>query len=118
MTTPNLVNTSNIQAHSACINATTVSGNIIVNVPGTNSSIRLNTIILANYSGNIIQSNVVLNRLTGSYYLGGNISIPAYSTLVLMAKDTVLYIEENDYLQANASANVALTVTTSYEQIS
>lgn len=118
MAAPNIVNLSNIVAHTATINATTITSNVIVNGPNTNTSTRLNTIILANASGNVVQANVVLNRSGTIYYLAGNMSVPTYSTLVLLAKDTVLYIEENDSLQANASANNAITVTTSYELIS
>ena len=118
MAAPNIVNLANIVAHTAAINATTVMSNVIVNGPDTSTSIRLNTIILTNYGASTVQSNVVLNRSQTVYYLGGNISVPAYSTLVLLAKDTVLYIEENDSLQANASAGDTLTVTTSYESIS
>lgn len=118
MAAPNIVALSNIVAHTAAINSTTVMANIIVNGPNTATSCRLNTVILANYTGSVVQATVQLNRSGTIYYLAGNLSVPTYSTLVLLAKDTVLYLEENDSLQANTSANNAVTVTTSYELIS
>jgi hypothetical protein len=52
------------------------------------------------------------------YYLGGNVSIPANSVLTLLAKDTSIYLEEGDVIQANVTANSAVTITASYELIS
>jgi hypothetical protein len=118
MAAPNIVNLSNISPHTATITGTTVMSNVIVNGPSTSTSCRLNTILLSNFSGNIVQANVILNRSGAVFYLAGNMSIPTYSTMVLLAKDTLLYIEENDSLQANTSANSAITVTASYELIS
>jgi len=44
-------------------------------------------------------------------------SVPANSALMVIAKDTVIYMEEGDFLQANASASSA-HLTASYEIIS
>jgi hypothetical protein len=59
-----------------------------------------------------------LNRSSTNYYIGGNLSIPAQSTLVALAKDTSLYLEEGDVLQINSSANSSISMTASYEIIS
>ena len=59
----------------------------------------------------------MINRSSTIYYIGGNVSIPAYSTLVVLAKDTSIYLEEGDVLQANVSANTTVNLTSSYELI-
>ena len=73
--------------------------------------------IPSNYSGTIASANVVVNRGATVYYVGGTVAIPANSTLVLLAKDTSLYLEEGDVLQANVSANTSISMSAGYELI-
>ena len=58
-----------------------------------------------------------MGRGTSTYYIAGNMAVPANSTLVVTAKDVVIYMEEGDYLQANASSATAAQITCSYEVI-
>lgn len=117
MANPNIVNVSTIYGKTALVNLTTVTGNIVTNAAASGVVDKLNNVILSNYTANTVTANVMINRSTTTYFVGGNVSIPANSTLVLLAKDTQLYLEEGDVLQANASANTAVTITASYEQI-
>jgi len=79
---------------------------------------KLNDIILTNYTGSNVTSNVLINRSSTTYYIGGNISVPPYSTLVLLGKDSSLYLEEGDVIQANVSANASVSMAASYELMS
>ena len=97
---------------------TTVTANVLTNTSSSNSVIKLNTVVLANYSGSAVTANVLMNRSSTAYYIGGTVSIPANSTLVLLAKDTVTYMIEGDVLQANVSANTAVSLMCSYETLS
>jgi len=118
MSAPNLLASTSVTGKTAYAALTTVMSNVIVNSTTSNSSAKVENVILANYSGSSVSANVVVNRSSTIYYLGGTVSIPANSTLVLLGKDTSIYLEEGDYLQANVSANTSVTISTGYELIS
>lgn len=118
MANPNIVNVSTIYGKTALAALTTVTANVITNSTGSGTVDKLNNIILSNYTASAVGANVVINRSATTYYLGGNVSIPANSSLVLLGKDTAIYLEEGDVLQANVTANTAVTITASYEIIS
>lgn len=117
MANPNIVNVTTITGKTALIQLTTGMSNVITNNTGSNTVDKLNNVILTNYSGVTVSANVVINRSSSNYYIGGNVTIPANSTLVLLGKDTALYIEEGDVLQANASAISSVSMSASYEII-
>lgn len=118
MTTPNIVNIASVTDTQAVLAATTAMTNVVTNLSSSNTVVRLNTILVTNYSNATVYANVVINRSATNYYVSGNISIPAYSSFVASSKDTALYLNEGDYLQANVSANTAATVLTAYETVS
>jgi hypothetical protein len=118
MSAPNLLVTANCYGNTTLASLTTVTANVLTNTSSSNSVIKLNTVVLANYSGSAVTANVLMNRSSTAYYIGGTVSIPANSTLVLLAKDTVTYMIEGDVLQANVSANTAVSLMCSYETLS
>lgn len=118
MANPNIVAVTTIYGKTAFANVSTATSNVVTNSSASGTIVKLNNIILSNYSGNTVAANVVVNRSATTYYLGGSVSIPASSTLVLLAKDTTIYLEEGDVVQANVSANLAITLVASYEIIS
>lgn len=115
MAAPNIVNVTTINGKTALTNLTTVTANIITT--SSNQVNKINDIIITNYSGSTISANVMINRSSVLYYLGGTVTVPGNSALVLIGKDTVFYLEENDVIQANTSANTSVTLTVSYENI-
>ena len=117
MSAPNLLTSTTVTGKTALSLLTTVTGNVITNTASSNTVVKLNDVVLSNYSASIINANVVINRSSVSYYIGGTIAIPANSTLVLLGKDTSLYLEEGDVLQANVSANTSVSMSASYELI-
>lgn len=118
MSAPNLLNTTTVTGKTALASLSTVTSNVITNSSGSNTVDKLNSISLANYSSSTVTSNVFIDRSSVKYYLAGNVDIPGYSTLVILGKDTSLYLEEGDVLQANVSANSSVTVSASYELMS
>ena len=118
MANPNIVNVTTIYGNTALSALTTATANVLTNSSGSNSVYKLNDISISNYSAATITGNVMLNRSATAYYFAGNISIPAYSTLVVVGKDTGVYMIEGDVLQANVSANSSAHLIASYEQIS
>ena len=118
MANPNIVNVTSITGKTALAILTTVTANVITNTSSSNSVYKLNTITLSNYTGTQVVANVSINRNSGTFYLAGALAVPANSTLVLLAKDTSMYLEEGDVVQANASVNTSLSFSSSYEIIS
>jgi hypothetical protein len=118
MAAPNIVNVSTIFGKTQYQQLTTTMANVITNDSTSGNVIKVNDISIANYTTSSIQSNVVVGRGSSVFYLAGNMAVPANSTLVVVAKDTSLYMEEGDYLQANASSATAAQITCSYEVIS
>ena len=50
-------------------------------------------------------------------HLAKAVSVPAKSTLIVLGKDAPIYLEENDRLQAHASAASDLEIIISYEEL-
>jgi uncharacterized membrane protein YcgQ (UPF0703/DUF1980 family) len=99
MAAPNIVNVSTIFGKTQYQQLTTTMANVITNDSTSGNVIKVNDISIANYTTSSIQSNVVVGRGSSVFYLAGNMAVPANSTLVVVAKDTSLYMEEGDYLQ-------------------
>lgn len=118
MSNPNIVNVTTIYGNTQMILGTTVLSNVMVNSAASNAIIKVNDIVVTNYSNAAVTSNVAIQRSTVNYFLAGNISVPAYSTLVVTGKDTAFYMLEGDQLMANVSANTAAHVIASFETIS
>jgi len=117
MAAPNLLTSTTVTGKTSLANLSTVTGNVITNSSGSNTVDKLNNIVISNYSNAVAYANVMINRSTSSYYVGANIAVPAYSTLVLLGKDTNIYLEEGDVLQANVSTNNTMSLSASYEII-
>ncbi len=118
MAAPNLLGTTTVTGKTALATLTTVTSNVITNGSSSGTVDKLNSIVLSNYSGSAVTANVMINRSATVYYVGGVVAIPANSTLVLLGKDTSLYLEEGDVLQANVSANTSVSMSASYELMS
>jgi hypothetical protein len=116
MAAPNIVNVTTITGKTTLANVTTVLANVIA--VSTNTVDKINDILLTNYSGTTVTANVSILRSGVNYPIAGAINVPGNSLLTLIGKDTALYLEEGDALQANCSVNVAISLTTSYEIIS
>jgi hypothetical protein len=117
MANPNIVAVASIYGKTQVVNLTTTTSDVITNSSASDTVIKLNTVLLSNYTANAVEATVMINRSSTVYYLAGAVVVPAKSTLVLIAKDSMIYLEEGDVLQANTSTNSALSLTVSYELI-
>lgn len=118
MANPNIVNVTSILANTAVLNVTNILSNVVTNAVGSNTVVKLNNFVVSNYSNTNISANVTLVRSSVTYYLAGTITVPSNSTLVVIGKDTALYLIEGDYMQSSASANNSAHSIASYEVIS
>ena len=49
--------------------------------------------------------------------LASTVSVPADSTLIVIDKNSMIYLEEGDNIEAGASANSDAVITISYEEM-
>ena len=117
MAAPNMANVTTMYGTTAVLAGSTTLANVMVNATGSGNVFKVNMVSVSNYTNAAVTSNVVIQRSAVNYYLAGNISIPANSTLVVTGKDTMFYMIEADQLMANVSANTSVSVTASYEII-
>ena len=124
MAAPNIVNVSTITGKTDQVSLTTTSATAVVsNAAASGKVFKVNSLVVANVDG----ANAA--DITVSVYseddIGGTatelvstVSVPADSSLVVIDKNTSLYLEEDMSIGATASAANDLKVVVSYEEIS
>lgn len=124
MAAPNLVNVATITAKSAVVNLTTTNATLVVENPAASNKVfKINSLVVANVDG----TNAA--DITISYYsednIGGTatqivstVSVPADASLVVIDKNTSIYLEEDRSIGATAGASNDLKVIVSYEELS
>lgn len=120
MANPNIVNVTTIQGKIAGAAVTTTATALVSNSASSNKILKINSLTIANIDGTnaaTVNVDVFKNQAT-PFRLAQVISVPAGATLVIVSKDTSIYLEENDSLRVTASANSRLEAVCSYEEIS
>lgn len=121
MAAPNLVNVGTITAKSvqAALD-TTLTTEILANASSSGKVFKVNNILVANIDGtNSADASVAITKSGGSpIMIASTVAVPADSTLVVVDKNTSLYLEEGDNIEAGASAASDLTITINYEELS
>jgi len=120
MANPNIVNVTTIQGKTVGAAVTTTATALVTNASSSGKIFKLNSLAIANIDGTNsadITVDVYKNQAT-AYRLAYTIAVPADATLVVISKDTAIYLEENDSLRVTASVNSRLEAVCSYEEIS
>ena len=118
MAAPNILSATSIYGKTtgAALDTTTTTS-LLANGSGSNKLLKINSIIVANVDGtNSVNIDVAVN-LSGDarFYLAKTVALPADSTLVVIGKDSPIYLEEGDELEARASAASDAELVVSYE---
>tara|TARA_B100000427_G_scaffold240395_1_gene203271 strand:+ start:949 stop:1332 length:384 start_codon:yes stop_codon:yes gene_type:complete len=124
MAAPNIVSVSSIYGKTTgvLLNTTTTTGILTC---ASNKVLKVNSIICANVDGSA-SADVTINFFdTDSDGSGtdrtnpiaSTVPIPADSTLVVLGKDSSIYLEEGDKITGGASANGDIQCTVSYEEL-
>jgi len=119
MANPNIVSVTNIYGKVAGQAVTTSAAAIVTNASSSGKIYKINSLIIANVDGSAnadITATVYKNQTT-EYHLAKTVVVPADATLVLLSKDTGIYLEENDSIRLTASANSDLEAVCSWEEI-
>lgn len=119
MAAPNIVNVSSIYGKTmGAALGTTLTTNILT--CAANKVLKINSIIVANVDGsNSADVSVTFydSSATASYRIASTVTVPADSTLVVLGKDSPIYLEESDEIRAGASAVSDLEIIISYEEL-
>ena len=124
MAAPNIVNVTTITGKSAVVDLTGTNATLVVENPASSNKVfKINSLVVSNVDG----TNAA--DITVSYYseddIGGTatqivstVSVPADASLVVIDKNTSIYLEEDRSIGATAGAANDLKVIVSYEEIS
>lgn len=119
MANPNIVNVTDIRGKTAVQSVTTSATAIVTNSAGSNKVFKVNALSIANINGtNAVDVTVYVVRSSTNYALASTITVPADATLVVLSKDTSIYLEEGDSITTLASINSYAQAVCSYEEIS
>ena len=119
MAAPNLVNVTSIYGKTMGAALTTTVTTDILTCP-SDKVLKINSIIVANIDGTNAADVTVHfydSSASARYNLALNVTVPAKSTLVVIGKDSPIYLEESDQIEAGASANSDLSIIISYEEL-
>jgi hypothetical protein len=124
MANPNIVNVTDIRGKTAVVDLSTTNATLVVeNAAASGKVFKINTIIVSNVDGSSAADITV--SLYSEDNIGGTateivstVSVPADASLVVLSKDTSIYLEEDKSIGATASAASDLKVVCSYEEIS
>jgi len=115
MAAPNIINSTTVLGKRAYSILTTSMANVVTNGATSGNLIKISELTVTNITSSIISANVAVGRGSTLYYAAGTISVPANSVLTIVSRDSAFYMEEGDYLQANASAANSGHLSVSYE---
>lgn len=124
MAAPNIVNVTTITGKSATVNlSSTAATAVLSNAASSGKVFKVNSLVVANVDGSVAAD------ITIGFYsqddIGGTateivstVSVPADASLVVIDKNSFIYLEEDRSLGATAGAANDLKVVVSYEEIS
>lgn len=119
MANPNLLNMTAMYGETAVAQLSTGTTSLVTNASASGTLVKINSLIVSNVDGtNAADVNAWILRSAVAYNIASTISVPADATLVLISKDTSIYLQENDTLQLSAGTSGDLEVVCSYEVIS
>lgn len=124
MAAPNIVNVSTITGKTNVVDLTSTSATLVLdNAASSGKVFKVNSLYVANVDGT--NSAGITLSLYSEDNIGGTateivstVTVPADATLVVIDKDSFIYLEEDKSLGATASAANDLKIVCSYEEIS
>lgn len=121
MAAPNIVNVSSIFGKTVGAALSTTSASIVTNTVSSNKVFKINSVYVANVDG-IVAADVTVTWYDSgsatSYSLAKTVAVPPDATIIVVDKNSQIYLEEGDNISAFASAAGDLEIIISYEEIS
>jgi len=124
MANPNIVNVTDIRGKTSVVDLSTTNATLVVENPASSNKVfKINSLYVSNVDGSTAAEITV--SLYSEDNIGGTatqlvstVVVPADATLIVISKDTAIYLEEDKSIGATASAASDLKVVCSYEEIS
>lgn len=91
---------------------------ILTNPTNSSQAFRINVLYVTNLSSSDSVVTVDIYRNSVSYKIASAIPVPTQNSLVAIAKDTSIYLEEGDSLRVSAGSASTLQYVVSYEVMS
>ena len=121
MAAPNLVNvTSIIGKTMGAALGTSANTDILTNTANSGKVFKINSVIVANVDGansSTVTVHFYDNSASARYNIAHTVTVPADSTLVVLGKDSPIYLEEGDQIEAEAADASRLEIIISYEEL-
>jgi hypothetical protein len=124
MAAPNIVNVTTITGKSAVVDLTTTNATLVVENPAASNKVfKINSLVVSNVDGtNAADITIALyseDNIGGTAtQIVSTVSVPADASLIVIDKNTSIYLEEDRSIGATAGAANDLKVVVSYEEIS
>ena len=124
MAAPNIVSVTTITGKTAVVDLSTTNATAVVsNAASSGKVFKINSLIVSNVDGSSAADITI--GLYSEDNIGGTateivstVTVPADASLVVISKDTSIYLEEDKSIGATASVANDLKVVCSYEEIS
>ena len=118
MAAPNIVNVAQIYGNTVSGAVGTSLSSVLTNSSSSNYVYKVNTIMISNVDGtNDTTVRVAFNNNGTTHYLAYDVDCIAKTTLIVLSKDTAIYLEENDSIQVSATTSSDAQYIISYERI-
>jgi len=123
MANPNIVNVSTINGETATATLTTSAASIVSNAASSGKIFKINTVLCSNIDGvNAVDVSIAINSAAAGAgtdkFFARTVVVPADSSLVIIDKNSSLYLLEDKSITALASADSDCDIVISYEEIS
>jgi len=124
MAAPNIVNVATITGKTVVVDLTTTSATLVVENPASSGKVfKINSLYVSNVDGSAAADITI--SLYSEDNIGGTatqiastVAVPADATLIVIDKNSSIYLEEDKSIGATASASNDLKIVCSYEEIS
>ena len=123
MANPNIVNVTNILGNNSLTDLSTTNATAIVsNAAASGKVYKINSIIVANTDGtdpyDITISVYSEDDIGGTAYeIASTVSVPADASVIIMDKNSSIYLKEDQSIGATAGTASKLIVVASWEEI-
>ena len=119
MAAPNIVGVVTITGKTVTGALGTSTASLLQNSASSNKVFKVNTILVSNVDGtNSATADISIYDGSNDRYIAKGITVPAGATVVLIDKNSFLYLEENHSIRCGASAASDLVILICYEELS
>lgn len=118
MAAPNLLAITNVSGKSNFEILTPTTSIVLINYGNSGALVKIESLTLNNYVSVAANVTLAVNRGGTLYYYKNNIPVQPNSVDRVVTRDTCVYLEEGDFIQANASISGSINISVSYELMS